>query len=116
MNWHFEEVCSLLAHVDKGVVSEVAVEVDVRLHPPEEVHIRQQRVVLEEAAEVAAHVVVGLAAPIQHPLRHLRFDQKSLNEWSCTMEVVALALQKLSIEVAAHCLQSGSCKRLLWGG
>lgn len=42
-----------LLHLDKGVRRQVAQEVDFRLNAPEVVELRQQRVVVEKAAEVA---------------------------------------------------------------
>lgn len=70
---------SLLVHVAEGVICQVAVEVHVRLHTPEIVYIRQQRMVLEEAAEPAAHVVVRLPPPIKHPVVHLHIRQSTVD-------------------------------------
>ena len=47
-----------LLHEQEGVVVEVAVVVDVRLDAPVVVDVGEQRVMIEEAAEVAAHVMV----------------------------------------------------------
>ena len=42
-----------LLHLDEGVRRQVAQEIDFRLDAPEVVNLRQQRVVVEKAAEVA---------------------------------------------------------------
>ena len=49
-----------LLHEDEGVVAEVAVIVDVRLDAPIVVHVGKERVMVKEAAEVAAHVMIRL--------------------------------------------------------
>ena len=53
-------------HVQERIVVQVAVVVYIWLHPPVVVILLQQWVPVNEAAEVAAHVVVRLPAAIQN--------------------------------------------------
>ncbi len=55
-------------HENEGVIVHITVIMNIGLHTPVVIKFLKQRMFVEEAAKIAAHVVVRLPASIQHPI------------------------------------------------
>ena len=97
-------------HVEEGVVIQIAVVVHVRLHTPVVVEFLQQRMLVEEPAVVAAHVVVRLALSIQHAFALHGMPRSSRIIRADPLWVAPLLLGDLAIQSARLCRAGGAAQ------